>query len=443
MAPTLHGLPNELLVAVYKKLPLADQIQLSSAHRHLRDVGVKEVKIFRSLSLTWSKRAVSDSALPVATKYGSQVCELTVYVDEVDSQHHDTPPSIPPPTIPSSCVALLRGRDRKGAPLLLPSLERLALEFPESHLTTYGMYHDTSKGKPQLQRNNALVNAILKALAMRGRADLPVELRPITSLKLGNFPLHPSPVFASDDWRRFAGQVEDLEISIYGDDNNEISTIFQDLHFKFMQYLNETIMKVWLSVRKVRFRAHSTAPASAWSWDFPTQDMLLWEPSFMPRLENIEIENVFVTRQLLNFLIALRRARPVSLTLLEARGYWNRKHNTPHQISWADFFDSLAEIDLGFSDFTLKTVGLTMDKDHSPSICRFQVLERSAAARSKLASSPGLPIFPYFQIGELDGFICESGETTVEEFLRGEDQVAYERFVDKMASVWKARVRLL
>ncbi|EJT77325.1 hypothetical protein GGTG_07237 [Gaeumannomyces tritici R3-111a-1] len=439
MAPTFYKLPNGLLIKVYKKLSLADQIRLSSTDRRLRCLGIDEAKIFKSLSLTWSSRAASDSALLVAARYGSQVRKLTVYVDEIDGQHYVTPPTIPPPAIPASCVALLSGQDETGVPLPLPNLEGLALEFPKTYQTIYDMYRDTSAGKPQLQANNELVDAILKAAAARGSTDLLLGLSPITSLKLGNFPLHPSRVLASDDWQRFAALVEKLEMSVYGDDDDDISTIFQRPYFRLMRYLNRTIMRTWPSVTTVKFHAHSTSPAGALSQDFPDQNMLLWEPSHMPRLAKIELANVFITRQLLAFVTALGR---VSLTILEARGDWNRQHNTGHQISWAQFFNSLAQI--GLADFTLKPVRWKISDDHSYWMSsRWPIQRRNAAVMTRLATNPSLPIFPYFEIGESDGLLSQRHETTTDEFLRGQDQQAYEWFVDEMAKAWGARVELL
>lgn len=70
-----------LLLPIFAELGVSDRVRLSSACRRLRHLGVHQARVFETLSVTWARQSVADSALLVAQKYSHTVKTLRVIQD--------------------------------------------------------------------------------------------------------------------------------------------------------------------------------------------------------------------------------------------------------------------------------------------------------------------------------------------------------------------------
>ncbi|KAL8408603.1 hypothetical protein RB594_007154 [Gaeumannomyces avenae] len=446
---SFSSLSTELLVAVFGALNPPDQARLSSACRRLRKVGLHQAFIFKSLSLTWARTHVSDSALLVARKYGAMVRELTFFVDPPfypdgggDGRDKTAPP------LPASFVALLTGRDESGAALPLPRLDRIVLEFPSTFEVelkdggkrAYGqgkcLYFDCYDHEAPVIRNNALVDAVMEALARRG--DAAATTKPITSLKLANFPPRECPSLSTDEWRRFLSRMQDFDLSLYGDggEPNELFvTNNQVAYLNLKDRLGDLILNRLPQARRLRFYGSQYAPLGA---HFERTEDLPWDPTTAPLLQELELGYIFVGSELASLLQkpgknAAKRPLSVTLTNADAHGSPDWEDET-ECITWARFFDVLVEQGARFSVFNVTPTRTGFD-DYEES--DWQTVENptptedAIACREKLAANPGLPVFTYGRVTDKYADWWPDLEETMRSFLAGHDQAAYERFMEE------------
>ncbi|TLD28383.1 hypothetical protein PspLS_04098 [Pyricularia sp. CBS 133598] len=431
---TLATLAPELLLQIFAPLDLRAQIRLSSTCSRLRHLGVNEVRIFETLSFTWAKKHVADSALLVAQTYGDMVRTLRVI--------HRSPPCFYPadgavykcdhgklgpelPMMPASFITLLSGRGSDGP--LLPRVESLTIEFPaiypdeqerpfecgEIEWKVRTLYDDYSEeDEHPIGCNNVYIDAMLQVLVDSQYA----ESTAIKSLRLANLPPHSSVFFDSTNWRCFLGGLNHLDLSLYGwGDSSDLTTINrQVLYLSFVDELDKIIFNHLPRLTKLGFHI------SKWA---TLDEPLPWEPTVTPLLEELELANVDVNANLLSFLTSWSKTinRPVSLTLNCAAADSRLRWDDPEYLTWAAFFDGLSAGKIGFSKFEMTMREVDMG-DASPDFT------------DRMAANPGLLVFSYGQIDEKHKDWMDDPEMTMEMFLLGRDQASYDIFMAKVGS---------
>ncbi|KAI6470796.1 hypothetical protein MCOR18_008946 [Pyricularia oryzae] len=427
---TLAALTPELLLQVFAALDLRGRIRLSNTCSRLRHVGVNQVGIFETLSFTWAKQHVADSALLVAQTYGGMVRTLRVI--------HQSPPCFypakgdvhkcyrgkPGPELPgmsASSMSLLHGWGSGGP--LLPRVDSLVVEFPgtypdgeegpdaEIDCELRELYSDyTYNDRHPIKCNNAYIDAMLQALVDSHYA----ESAAIKSLRIVNLPPHNSVFFDSANWHRFLGGLNHLDLGLYGwGDRVGPTTINrQACYLDFVVDLDKIIFNHLPRVTKLGF--HITEHA-------PLDEPLPWKPTAMPLLEELELTNVDVNANLLAFLTLWSKTanRPLSLILNSAAADSQLRWGDPEYLTWEAFFDGLVEEDVRFSKFegTMREVKMT---DARPDFT------------DRMAANPRLLVFSYGQLDDKYRDWMDDLEMTMDAFLLGRDQASYERFMAKV-----------
>ena len=429
-------LPNELLDNIVVDLDHGSLLRLSSASKSLR--ATLAPRVFKAIRFSTTPK-VADSALAAAKKYGRYTEKLCFVGPETETDpspkwDHSKDKRVPI-TLPSSGRELLERRAE-----LFPNLASCSVALTgyilddwtsdgadEEDLTDLQVEWEGEaecervRGLEQVEGAYRLVRDVLTSLARGGTRDG-------EHLFLDEWFPRWSSVFETSEWSAYLGRLDSFDMFVYGWGNgagwhcnhqSKYCDEFQQLASYFFHHL--------ASVTKVKLTASEMAPLGI--------DVLLeLQPATMPRLEHLELANVFLNSSLVNFIAEANTKHSLRSVTLRGAVAANWSWTGFPTLSWIAFFNTLVERGVRLDSFVLETIAPLTREEEFPSGASMDEIysldpPEVAEIRQTLKNNPDRRLFGYSYIDDKYGMWFFDEEENVRSFCDGEDQRAYDAFM--------------
>ena len=413
-------------------------------------------RVFRKIVFTQDVE-VADSALSAVLAWGPYVKELRfeedclakcgsikhTYLDETDfDNREDAAIAIPNPAKIFSPSALVLLKTEKA---LLPNLRELEITFKtyNSNSLCDLYYNSFFYGLPFVLDKSMNLRDFKRAVSRQSYLENTyaalVSNEAISHLRIQRFYPIQCTVFRTQQWRSFLERLETLEISIY--DQRDSSDRFSVTHEQYKCGLRR--MDAWLfdylsNAKSLKLEASVHGPigliCDGQEGEIP-HNPLPFKPHSMPALEELEIHNIFVGKDLLAFLKQHGRIHTIALKnafAASTRDWFGESG----KISWKEIFDELRGLDLKLRKFTLDTSTCFSAEDYWGSPLAEgnrdgeEVKSEVKRIRAVLKEDPQRKPFCYaFHLVGHVKVIWQHYEDNRRSFYLGEDQASYDEFM--------------
>lgn len=386
---------------------------------------------------------VSDSALVAARAHGKYIKKLRfiAYDPPEDNASEDVKATESAKyisaVIPETALELFRADS-----MLLPNLDRFVIRFAHNFdkiIEVYGQDYEryqfyffdqeigiSVSGRKTVCEPLSEDNSNMLCLWANTYQALSTNWTTPT-LEIEQWPPHKSSTFDTEEWRAYLGRLERLEISILGLDNGvgwatSTCTGYRDDIGKMKQYFFDYLS----SVRTLKFTAAEVSKIGNTGnchMDLP------FGVDTMPALENVELTNIFMGRQLLEFLKA-HSAHLRTVVIDGSAATYDHETRGRDDLSWADFFVLLAKTHfVVLSSFDLRTEAPPKNWRTSEFLESSQYVEELKAMYELQEKHPHLRLFEHSWVSDKYGDPMRDEKRYVRCFQDGRAQAAYERFM--------------
>jgi hypothetical protein len=244
----------------------------------------------------------------------------------------------------------------------------------------------------------------------------------ITALKLTDLQSVEVSTFSSETFHRFLQSIQKFELSTVGFENDYQPNIY-DYHLHFVSRLGVFFFDHLYSVQEFVLKANEYAPFGIMGWGHASFGLSAHQ---MPLLKHVHLEWIFICLELVDFLTS-KSTTLESVSLHECRGASSTNVNPEDEncMPWRVFFRAISNAKPSrMRQFIV-----------SPTNVAPEVLENKffkafvPEVEEMMQNNPERRMFRYSQADEKYGWISED-ELTIESFLEGEDQEAYEELME-------------
>ena len=296
---SFQKLPSELLVEVEGFLPLDDRLSLSTTNRTWRDFLLP--RLYACLRIT-NRHEDQEILADVLDKYGSHMRRLyfEFYLYPNGEKEGDD-------------VEEERGQQRWGLPeltckLLAGACDTLTVDFkPEDNFDFDGWDSDMGSiymhGDPE--DRDSIANSECEYLWRATMAQMWESVATNESLRkvtIVNLPPRGTTTWFTEEWFTFLGQLVELSVNIWGGDNGAGWTSnTTEGYLDFLTNMDSYFFRHTKSLRRLSIIANSESP---WGCEGMRQAPLDLDPSDMPKLEYLYLENCFIDSAIVSFMQA-------------------------------------------------------------------------------------------------------------------------------------------
>jgi hypothetical protein len=454
MAVNMDTLPAEILGVIVSNLEDDDVMRLSTTCRALRARTAH--RVFHTVRFSNDPR-IADAALVAAKNHGVhiKVLRFVGYAGEEDDKPDDgnnedlgsgevaapSFKSVNRDILPPSAMILF-----EASTTLLPSLEQFSISF--DHDYDYSSEFDCPHGVCMFQDSESwdMVRAREAKLTMcRLWANTYKALagnKTVAGLVIENWSPRAVSTFLAPEWRAYLGRLKTLDIRITGarqawSFTNSMEGYVKDIarmqgfFFEHLSAIQTLKVSIWPEIPfGMHGRHHMPLPLRA--------------TGRMPALQHLELENVFISSDLVAFILSYKaHLRTVVLRNAQsAAAEYGECARRP--LPWCDFFDALSaglgedseEDDFALTQLTFTSPAPLSETEAKSGRINYKT-ERAAIkqVRAKLGSDPssGRRLFGYGDLHEHHGYFISDVKTNQQSAISGTDQAAWDRLAAKLA----------
>ena len=337
----------------------------------------------------------------------------------------DEPPTKPAPEhLPDSVEHVLSNLAK------FPNLERVIVEFRcaktaeednSIHQSSYDIFEELEDSAQVLEAEE---NDAFRALIKRSYdAVARNSVGTIRSLEMRNTVAKECSTWWSQEFHALLGALTDFTISLRGGDNGagwRVNMVpaylgfIRDLTSLFFRHLNK--------VKRFRFAATDDGPPGI--DDGMNNTRLELGEDNMNALEILELEQVFISRELATF-ISSHSSSLKSVRLVKCYS----GADEDDAITWADFFSTITEETtsrIGIQDFIIGISDLEMTQSHDLAAGAY-THDQSVQAKELREQYPGRRMFDYKIIDDKYGMLFDSEGLAFDRFQDGTDHEGWEQ----------------
>ena len=292
---------------------------------------------------------------------------------------------------------------------------------------------------------------------------------PAPGLVLEQWPPRGVSTFLTDEWRAYLGKLEHFEVNLLHSESDEhpvarcndewpLTTLHSEAAYGqgvknmgrwFFQHLaNLKTLKFGFAVHGGLEREGGGREPDGWNCyiGFPWRG--LGETEWMPALERVELVKVFVGQEIVDFVAGHKLLR--TLILRDAKSPQCLDSTDEALMSWEAFFNEMLAVnqssDSGISqfictttDWVTKELEKDMEMEEAEGLGGFGDVGKEvvrvafANAEDEHGQNIASKVWGYGYINET-GVFKHHCRRTIESFIEGKDQAAYEKFVESLAS---------
>lgn len=436
MAPkSLSVLPLELLQHIMIRLTFEEKRYLSATNSSFRKLLMSE--IFQALKLTNEEHA-QETVLAIAEKYGQHVKVLcfeglaTPALDKGKSETKVRTIATHEKTLPPTVAELLSGKH-------LPNLHTIRIHFPADPdsgewedgriIGIWIMLQDTESDSKVREAEaqhtwRALMAETYRALSSNST---------VKKLVLDGVIPKATSTFQNKEWHNFLGRLETFDISVRGFDNgagwcSSTCAGYMDFFAKFDVYFLNHLQ----AVKSLKLVAEVDGPIGLRGYN---HEPLALEPSGqMPQLEHLELENMFIGPELVDFLLDHSQSLAV-LRLkrcMSSSDEYTEGTLAEDAITWAEFFSSLrrSKPPLKLRELTIERIRMEIPEDDDDE----ELSETTRQVREILKSKEHEKIFDYRYLQDKYGWVFAYDPCTLAAYQEGIDYREYEKLTTIVAA---------
>ncbi|KAK4163907.1 hypothetical protein QBC43DRAFT_354009 [Cladorrhinum sp. PSN259] len=443
MQPTnIHTLPGDnILRVIVDHLEDSHVVNLGMTCKRLREL--VSYRVFHTIRFSNDAR-ISDSALAAAQKHGThtKVLHFVGYASEEDDEVGPSEKPTNRDVLPESALRLFEASDG-----LLPNLETISINFDHYYgeSSEHGPHGSSIFAKHESwtdvrAREAKLTMCRLWANTYKALAEINKGKTP--NLIIENWSPRGVSTFQTQEWRSYLSNLESFDITIISETfefgfTNAMQGYVEDVQGMedfFFPHLDRVrslkISMLWpIMPFGMRGKYHLPLPLK------PTAGHL-------PALEHLELTNIFISPDLVDFITSHKNLRTVTLhNAHSAAAQYGECASPPHNITWHEFFDALSTAleessnELGLSILTFTSPAPLSETEAKTGKINYKSESKAVkAVRDGLKAFPGRRLFGYGDMGEQYGDFISDVKTNRESAIAGLDQAAYEKFLGRLAA---------
>jgi hypothetical protein len=420
MASILKGLATEI------QLSIADVLGCSSdGHRAISEWSstcsfyrtLLAPYVFETVSLRNDEACATTVLLIARGPYSKHVKNLVytgVASDCVSGGYEFLDSQIIDNVFPSLVDEILSGLQQ------FPSLTSLDIRFPLDEDKCI----DWEKGWPEplssmaeivaaetSEVGRSLMNHTYKALSRNANHQ-------ITALKLRDLQSVEVSTFSAEIFHRFLHSIQKFELSTCGFFSDYQLNIF-DFHLQFVSRLGLFFFDHLHRVQEFVLKANEYVPLGVMGWGHASFGLSAHQ---MPLLKHVHLEWIFICLELVEFLIS-KSATLESVSLHECKGSSSSSNPAyENSIPWQVFFRVISNA----KPSRLRQFNVT------PTSVAPEVYENenTPEVQEVMENNPERRMFDYATLNEKYGCVFDDEDSTLESFLEGEDQEAYDELLE-------------
>ncbi|KAK3984568.1 hypothetical protein QBC44DRAFT_385650 [Cladorrhinum sp. PSN332] len=320
---------------------------------------------------------------------------------------------------------------------LLPNLETISINFDhyygESHeygphgasiFVGHESWADVRQREAKLTMCRLWANTYKALAANKGTPNLVIE----------NWSPRGVSAFQTKEWKAYLRRVKSFDITIIcetlaRDFTNSMQGYVEDvagMQDFFFQWLDSVqtlkVSMLWgITPFGMHGRCHIPLP--------------MRENGCMPVLEHLELKHVFISDDLVNFIIGHKEHLHTVVLHNAQSALTEYGECATRGMSWLGFFDRLStalseEDGIALTKFTFTSLAPLSETEVKTGKARYKS-ERAAVkkVRDELKSDPNRRLFGYGDLGEEFGDFIHDVKTNQESAIAGDDQAGHDRFV--------------
>ncbi|KAK4458439.1 hypothetical protein QBC42DRAFT_314716 [Cladorrhinum samala] len=480
--PNITTLPLEILTAIVDLLlalsngDKTDVIALSKTCKTLRH-RLSPV-LFHTLCFSNSLRA-SSLALLAAETHGQHIKVLR-FVGHSD--HNLGEPGYRCEILPTSARALFSQTARDGrvsiSPLRLPNLEKISIYFAHDYDKVRGrnspiggkaiFENDEEQGGAGASRSRSCWERVAEREERipsvcglwRNTYEALASAPRVRELVIENWSPRGVSVFASREWKEFLGKLERLEVrlAVSEPDKSRDGAIMGYEGYKsdvarmgefFFQHLREVKkLEIGIGTKRESDDGRFMFGLAGKPYRYASGTRV-WKPFLvplpfkdvggggggggggeeggdesMPLLEELVLRNVFLSQDLVDFIVRCKMLRKVVLENAQAFSHPWIGAITSVSLTWEGFFDAMC-------------VGL--DKHPDSALSELSFTTKTPRVHGLVPPPSDRKTPRWFGYGWVDALFVADARTTEESGYAGKDQAAYDRFIEKLDEKRRAR----
>lgn len=444
---SLLSLSTELKLGIIAYLDLPPDTFIPSPSCDLLNLS-RTCKTFRTLSLPFLLNSItllntqksSSSVLAILNSPHAHHVRTVHYIaikalpETCWSDEDAVPPSLD--DFPDSTALVLAsvGRFPRLARVIVQFACAATLEDDEEMTRSNYDIHEEAESDENVVRAEAC--SALRSLMKRSYLALSQNSAPgatIKTLELRNVMAKKSSTFLSPSFISLLRGLEEFEISLRAGDNGAGWQLNQvPAYHAFISNLHETFFTHLVHVRRFKFAATASGVPGI-SGDVMASALLPLVENHMPMLEVLELDNVFISIELAEF-IAAHASTLHSVRLAHCYSAWPERT----ALTWEQFFSTISTSLSSTSTSTstphsLHTFTLSIPPSQieqlsllptDPSSYDYPDAQRAQELRKRF---PGRRMWDYMYLDDKYGFLSESRGDAFERFEGGGDEEAWVR----------------
>ncbi|MCJ1247481.1 hypothetical protein MMC30_004695 [Trapelia coarctata] len=309
-----------------------------------------------------------------------------------------------------------------------PRLKTLSIEFPVNFkrknwgFAFYSEMFDEEETEDEIQ--SAEENEGWRALMAKTFTALSLNDKPsIKTLEIKKLYPFEISTFRSETFHDFLGPLDRFDLSLFGGENGAGWCInCSNGYLEFVSKLDTYFFDHLNNVTEFCLRAEETGPLGLSGRHHAT---LALRADQMPLLKSVSLENIFVSPELVDFLVGHTKTLE-RISLKDCFGGINGE--TENGIHWEALFTALSDAK---PEKLRQFDVLPLDPPYQNMYSHADLSETDGVhlCRTMLEQDPKRRLFPYKILDDKYGTLFHDEDQTLESFLEGDDQKAYDRLI--------------